>query len=364
MNVFRKFIREYNNFNKGDRHAILILAAIALVTFFFAIIIKYVDLFPRDDNSEYYNELIKKFDQNKSNSLIAEKSLFYFDPNTISKEELDSLNLPEFVKRNILNYREAGGIFKQAKDVRKIYGVNDSLYSEIQNYIRITPFTKEKSDDKEPESIKITNYNYFNPNTGSAEELVNSGLSYIQAKNIIGYREKGGVFRNAADLLKIYGIDSATYARIQFFIKIDENQIKTNPEKFILIELNSADTTDLLKLNGIGPAYAQRIIKYRNLLGGYSNTTQLLEIYNFPPETFQKIEPYIYTDTLSLKKIRINFAEYKDFIRHPYFNKQQVDAILKYRQKNGSYANIEQLRKESLLDEQTFLKIKPYLTCQ
>lgn len=362
MNIFRKFIREYNNFSKGDRHAILILAAIALITFSVAIVIKHVDLFPGEDCSSCYRELVKKFDERQINSVVAGKSLFYFDPNTISKEELDSLNLPEFVKRNILNYRKAGGKFKMAEDVRKIYGVNDSLYSEIKDYIRIHQTNNVKVDDKEP--IKVINYNYFDPNTGSAEELVNSGLSHFQAKNIIGYREKGGVFRNATDLLKIYGIDSITYLQIQSFVKIEEPQIKAEPGKFSLIELNSADTTDLLKLNGIGPAYAQRIIKYRNLLGGFSNKAQLLEIYNFPLETFQKIESYIYTDTLSLKKIRINFAEYKDFIRHPYFSKQQVDAILKYRQKNGSFENIEQLTKESLLDEQTFLKVKPYLTCR
>ncbi len=362
MNIFRKFIREYNNFGKGDRHAILILAAIALITFSVAIVIKHVDLFPERDYSAYFRELVKKFDERQSNEVDAGKSLFYFDPNTISKEELDSLNLPEFVKRNILNYRKAGGKFKQSEDVRKIYGVNDSLYSEIKDYIRIHQTNNAKVDDEEP--IRVKNYNYFDPNTGSAEELVNSGLSPFQAKNIIGYREKGGVFRNAADLLKIYGIDSFTYNQIQGFIRIEEPQIEKNPGKFSLIELNNADTTDLLKLNGIGPAYAQRIIKYRNLLGGFSNKNQLLEIYNFPPETFQKIESYIYTDTLSLKKIRINFAEYTDFIRHPYFSKQQVNAILKWRQKNGSFINIEQLRKESLLDEQTFLKVKPYLTCR
>jgi DNA uptake protein ComE-like DNA-binding protein len=130
------------------------------------------------------------------------------------------------------------------------------------------------------------------------------------------------------------------------------------------IELNSADSTDLVQLSGIGPTYANRIIKYRNLLGGFYSTSQILEVYNFPVETFQKIENSISADTLLIKKIRVNFADFAELIRHPYFNKKQVEAVLNFRNRNGSFQNILQLKSNGLIDSETFLKVRPYLTCR
>jgi DNA uptake protein ComE-like DNA-binding protein len=361
MNLFKKNFREYNNFSKGDRHAILILASLALITLIGAIVIRHIDLFPEKDYT-YYRELAKNLVQAKSENPSGVKSLFYFDPNTISKTKLDSLNLPEFVKRNMFNYRNSGGLFKHPEDVRKIYGMNDSLFSEIEVYIRIKSPKEDKVEVKQINKPELKGS--FDPNTANSDELLEFGLTRFQVNNLIGYRGKGGVFKIPADVLKIYGIDSVTFSRIESFIKINEIQVPDNSDNKVLVELNSADTTVLMTLNGIGSAYARRIIKYREILGGFYNNSQLLEIYNFPQETYQKVKDYFYVDTLSVHKIRINFAEYKDFIRHPYFNKQQVDAILKYRQKNGPFYEIEQLRKEKLLDEPTFLKIRPYLTCR
>ena len=49
--------------------------------------------------------------------------------------------------------------------------------------------------------------------------------------------------------------------------------------KPLMVELNSADSTTLQLLHGIGPAFARRIVRYREKLGGFSNKEQLLEVY-------------------------------------------------------------------------------------
>jgi DNA uptake protein ComE-like DNA-binding protein len=67
---------------------------------------------------------------------------------------------------------------------------------------------------------------------------------------------------------------------------------------------------------------------------------------------------------LLLKKIRINFAEYPDLIRHPYLNKKQVEDLLNFRQKNGAFHDLEQVKSNGLIDNDTFIKLKPYLTCR
>jgi DNA uptake protein ComE-like DNA-binding protein len=51
-------------------------------------------------------------------------------------------------------------------------------------------------------------------------------------------------------------------------------------------------------------------------------------------------------------------------LRHPYLEKEQVSAIVKYRDKNGSFQNLLQLKSAGLIDSETFLKVRPYMTCR
>ena len=163
------------------------------------------------------------------------------------------------------------------------------------------------------------------------------------------------------------GISSKRYLDLLNHIQINnpkESPIASYQPVLFNIELNSADSTDLLKLNGVGSVFANRILKYRDLLGGFYSTSQLLEVYNFSEESFQKIESSVSADTLLIKKIRLNFAEYKDLIRHPYFSKKQAEAVLRYRQKNGSFKDIFQIKTNDLVDAETFSRIRPYLSCR
>ena len=139
------------------------------------------------------------------------------------------------------------------------------------------------------------------------------------------------------------------------------NYKETNSTALIKIELNSADSVELTKLNGIGPVFASRIIRYRNLLGGFYKKEQLLEVYNFPEETFKSLENKIDADPNKIKKIPLNLATFADLLRHPYLNREQVQAIINYRNKNGAYQSINDLTQNNILDSLTFLKVEPYL---
>ncbi len=301
----------------------------------------------------------------KEKEKIADEStlvLFDFDPNTISSDGFDTLNLPEFIKRNLLSYRNAGGKFKTPADVRKIYGMNDSIFALIKNHIHIES-KPEPSLKSAP--VKVLSGN-FDPNSASSADLKQFGFSNYQANNLLGYREKGGVFHNTTDVLKIYGIDSAFYERISKYILIQPIEVKKvlEPKSEISIELNTADSVDLLQLKGIGATYAARIIKYRNLLGGYYSKKQLSEIYNFPEETYARIQSQIDVDTLQIVKLRVNFAEFSELIRHPYLNKVQVTALLDSRETNGPLKNISELHEIKAFDIETIKKISPYITCR
>jgi len=362
--IIRRWVKSYNDFSKGDRNAIIILSALLLLSLIANIIVQNIQPKSKYNYSEY-EQLLKELEAKKGDNSKNRKILFVFDPNTVNQEMLDSLDIPEQVKRNILNYRKAGGKYSSLEQVRKIYGMNDSIFAVIEDYISIA----EKSDSrKKNETIGeqlITGF--FDPNIADYNQLIQFGFNRFQANNLIEYRKKAGVFKTKNDLMKIYGVDSSFFKTIENHIQIDvleESPVTTLNPVLFHVELNSADSTELLKLNGIGSVFANRILKYRDRLGGFYSTSQLLEVYNFSEETFRKIENSISADTLLIKKTRLNFAEYTDLIRHPYFSKKQVEAVLKYRQKNGPFKDILQIKDNDLVDSETFSRIRPYLTCR
>lgn len=361
--IFRNWMKNYNNFSKGDRSAIIILGGFILLVIIGVIIVN--NIHPKSKyNYAQYEQLLKELEAPKSKQPVREKSLFIFNPNTASVEMLDTLDLPDFVKKNLLNYRSAGGHFSTPSEVRKIYGMNDSIFETIRNYINIP----EKAVALKSPAIKEKRFSgQIDPNSANYNQLVEFGFSPFQSNNIVEYRRKGGVFYTQSDLVKIYGIDSTFFKLVENHLQIKftkEVPIEKSNHILMHVELNSADSTDLIKLNGIGSVYAGRILKYRDLLGGFYSISQLLEVYNFSEETFHIIEKSISADTLLLKKIRLNFAEYVDLLRHPYLNKNQVEAVLTYRDQNGSFKDLQQLKTNGIIDSETFYKVCPYLTCR
>ncbi len=361
--IFRKWLTNYNSFSKGDRNAIIILGTLIFILLIADVVVNNIHPESKNDFSRF-DRLLKDLESGKNNKPLKSKTLFRFDPNSASTEILDSLDIPEFVKHNLLNYRNSGGWFSSPDDVKKIYGMNDSIFKRIEDYITISPGKDLKADRVIHKELAINGF--INLNKADFNQLKEFGFGSFQAGNIIEYRKKGGSFKSVNDLLKIYGIDSAFYDLVKdhILIELDEKPGSGNKIETVKVELNSADSTELLKLNGIGPVYASRIIKYRELLGGFYSVNQILEVYNFPEETFKNIEGNISADTMLVKKIRINFADFKEFVRNPYLNRKQIESIIKYRDKNGAFQNITQLKTSGLIDPETFSKLKPYLTCR
>lgn len=127
------------------------------------------------------------------------------------------------------------------------------------------------------------------------------------------------------------------------------------------MDLNSCDTAQLIKLPGIGPVLSARIIKYRNLLGGYATVSQLSEVYGLPPETYELIKDRLFADTTLLVRIDINTAGYKDLSKLPYFEKYEVQTILKYRELKGRIGGVNEMVENKLIPFEKGLKVKPYL---
>ena len=129
----------------------------------------------------------------------------------------------------------------------------------------------------------------------------------------------------------------------------------------LTVELNSADSLTLQLLHGIGPAYARRIVRYRERLGGFVSTDQLLEVYGFTPELLTHIRPHITLDTNAIKPISINSIGLKELSRHPYIEYYQARDIITLRRKGVTFSSADDLRAVPSMADSTLRRILPYL---
>lgn len=216
------------------------------------------------------------------------------------------------------------------------------------------------------DSIKLV---AFNPNNTSDVVWKQLGLSDKQIKVISNYLSKGGKFYKKEDFKKIYCISDDEYLTLEPYINIPttnasnqtyQKSVKNNTN----VELNSADTTELKTLKGIGSAYAKRIVKYRELLGGYYNKSQLMEVYGMKEELYNSIVQYITIDTTKIIKININTATFKELNKNPYIKYEGTKNIVNFRDKNGRFKSINFILTNNLLPKDKYDKLKPYLTVE
>ncbi|MFN8209794.1 MAG: helix-hairpin-helix domain-containing protein [Bacteroidales bacterium] len=213
----------------------------------------------------------------------------------------------------------------------------------------------------------------FDPNKAGGEQLKLLGIPERQVKMILNYRNKGGNFKSGSDLSRIYGFDTVLLAKLLPYICIDTTTFSASrgkhqereesrkaAYKIIITDLNSCDSAELERLPAIGPVLASRIIRYRKLLGGYCNKSQLSEVYGMSDSIMIRIEPLIMVKSDSVRKTDLNTAGYKALARHPYLTRYEVQSILKFRSLAGHIDSIGQLVRNGILDSAKAERISPY----
>ncbi len=215
----------------------------------------------------------------------------------------------------------------------------------------------------------------FDPNQIDQAAWQKLGLSAKQAQAIINYRNKGGQFRKPEDLQKMYTISPEKYNALLPYVKIEnayaahQFEKKAYPEKTpyvkkepIIVEINGADTLQLDEIRGIGAAFAKRIVKYRERLGGFYTKEQLLEVFGLDSLKFAEIKSQVKVNVSLVKQIDINKAEFDDLKNHPYLKYKQINAIIQYRKQHGKFNGIDDLKKVAILSAENIQHLAPYLT--
>jgi competence ComEA-like helix-hairpin-helix protein len=137
--------------------------------------------------------------------------------------------------------------------------------------------------------------------------------------------------------------------------------VQDSRDQITSININSADSLTLVRLKGIGPVLAARIIKYRESLGGYADVNQLKEIYGMDTNTLKSIIPSLYIDLSAIRKMDLNTATFKELLHHPYLEYDDVKRIVNYRDKHHPIDSLNALFDIEGLPQELVRRIKPYL---
>jgi competence protein ComEA len=235
-------------------------------------------------------------------------------------------------------------------------------------------YTKIRNEMEDKETARPTKLFPFDPNKIDVQQWQQLGLSAKQAGPIVNYINKGGKFRKPEDLKRMYTITPEKYQQLAPYIQIDGsafvNKFEQKPfektayvkKELAIIEINSADTLALDQIKGIGAAFARRIAKYRERLGGFYRKEQLMEVFGLDSVKFNEIKAQVSVDITMVKKIAINSAEFETLKNHPYLTYKQINALLQYRKQHGNYNNIDDLKKVAILTPQNIQNLAPYLT--
>lgn len=205
-----------------------------------------------------------------------EIKLFDFDPNTATKEELESLGFKSWQVKNILKYRNNGGKFKQPSDIAKVYGIDSDFVDKLMPYIKIESTPSTVSHDM-----------LININTATEEDFQKlKGIGATYSKRIVAYREKLGGFVALEQLREVYGITDDLYSSIVANLEIKDEPVRT-------ININVADFSTLVSHPYIDKQIAEAILNYRGFAKNIKSTDELVKQKAISRSVYEKISKYI-----------------------------------------------------------------------
>ncbi len=294
----------------------------------------------------------------------------------------------QFLKQSIepVYQVDTAELRKQAQRYREALARKDSLKQLEKKQGPPKANMRSTKKEQKEDTFEIS-YFPFNPNKISYRKWRKLGVSGKVAHTIENYLDQGGKFYEKADLKEIYGLSDQKYQQLKPCIRLPEQQeisakseefgaissaresSKTNakqdttkkPEQVEKVEINDADSVQLIQVYGIGPVFATRILTYRADLGGFLNLGQLKEVYGIDGDYYDQLTDQLSVDSTKIKRLSVKDAEFKALLKHPYLSYPDVLAIVRYRENQDDIGDLHDLVEHRIIPEKAFNQIKPYL---
>lgn len=272
--------------------------------------------------------------------------------------------------------------------VKKVF--TDSVFNQINLQAPVQLVDSGKFQAENENTANEYRLFSFDPNMATAAEFAALGLTEKNIRTIHNYRSKGGRFRQATDLRKIWGIRKEDAERLIPYAIIEplHPSYKKNSEQYNarrypqlnipIIDINTATVSDWEALRGIGPVLASRIVKYREKLGGFTQLAQIQKTYGISDSLYNQLAPYLRLNASDAKASKIQSTENAETVTmKPNINKATIaqlmaaavpeeiaKAIVLYRKQYGPYERIDDLKKIIFITEPVFEQIAPKLQVQ
>ena len=268
--------------------------------------------------------------------------------------------------------------------------VNDSVLTQFATYqAEQDSIRKATWEKKYPRDTIAIRMQVFDPNTADSSTLVHLGLKKWQASNMLKYRAKGGRYRQAEDMKKLYGMTDSMYQALLPYIQIDTMAVKQyrdsvrksridttqsdsvpryiSPKRDTVLNLRTADTTELKLIRGIGSYRAKQIVRYRQQLGGFTHVEQLREIKALQPLLIDTLSAdsllaHFWLDSIIVEPLSVNSIGVERLQRHPYLSFEQAKAIYELRRRKVRLNSIEALEQLDCFTPEELLRVAPYLS--
>jgi DNA uptake protein ComE-like DNA-binding protein len=289
---FRKTIADLLGFDRRERRGTYILAAVLIILLF-------VRVFSLRPDKELLNSEVNADSLAMPELTVpaeqSEKSLFIFDPNTVSFDSLVRLGLTEKQATTLINYRTSGARFRMPKDIERVYGIDSGTVVSLLPWIKIPKETERHKAGGENTAAVIHGKQaetvirpaFIDLNRCSADDLLQlPGIGPVLSARIIKYRSLLGGFIDAGQLKEVYGLDSSVVDLICERLTLTYDSVRP-------LLLDSCSFSELARHPYIGPATAGLIIKYRSLMGTPVTLGGLVRQKVLSSEQASRLAPYI-----------------------------------------------------------------------
>jgi competence protein ComEA len=317
-------ISEWFEWNRGEQRGMLVMILLIVMTIFWRVMIITTHQKEYMEEGEWEKEVTAwlhnreevaraKTSASFSHNKAEADQLFSFEPNSLDDEGWKKLGFTPGQIRSIRKYLNGGGAFRVKGDVAKMYVIDDEDFARIEPFILLPDELPTKNSEN---TNSWTTSNSWSENHNSQNQYQSSWSS--------------------------------------------ANGLTNRKKENIILEINAADTIDMVKIRGIGPWLARKIVEQRKKLGGFYDLDQLLEIYRMTPEKLDTLRQFLTLDKSLMQVRNINEISEEELRLFPYISTSQAKALMAYREKHGPFSTEPDMKKCVAIDEKTYEKLVIY----